>query len=171
VSRLVSSRLFSGIVAGEQMKVFTTTSFHEPRFFLMPSLFADSATTRKTLIHGPIIYDAPCFGAPRISICGAPQNMRHIFGLIRGAPNVSCATHMWAPTGTNTGGGRPPYPWRIISPCSTHIICICGAPRFRVPLKHYYLSFGLLLCITVLLMYTCVFLLYTYVFMLYSQKK
>jgi hypothetical protein len=44
-------------------------------------------TTRKTLIHGPIICGALSFGAPRISIHGAP----HI-----GAPQISS------------------YPWRTV---------------------------------------------------------
>jgi hypothetical protein len=35
-------------------------------------------------------------------------------------------------------------------------------------LKHYYLSFSALMCITMLLMYTYVFLLYTHVFLLYT---
>jgi hypothetical protein len=36
---LVSSRLFSGAIAEEQRKAFTTASFHERRFFLTPESF------------------------------------------------------------------------------------------------------------------------------------
>jgi hypothetical protein len=61
--------------------------------------------------------------------------MCHIFRLIRGAPDVRCAMHMWAPTGTNAGGGRPPHPWRIILLCATHITCIRCAPQFCAPLS------------------------------------
>jgi hypothetical protein len=44
----------------------------------------DKLTTRKTLIHGPIICGALCFGAPQISICGAPYI---------GAPQIS--SYQW----------------------------------------------------------------------------
>jgi hypothetical protein len=96
-------------------------------------------TTRKTLIHGSIIYDAPRLGVPRISIHDAPRNMRHRFCLMRGVPNMRCITHMWAPMGTIAGGVRPPHPWRMISSCATHMAGICGAPasmRHRIQWAH-----------------------------------
>jgi hypothetical protein len=39
--------LFSGTVAGEQWKALTTTSFHERRFFLMPESFFGTTQLHK----------------------------------------------------------------------------------------------------------------------------
>jgi hypothetical protein len=99
-------------------------------FVVMPRV---SLTTRKTLIHGPIIYGALRFGAPQISSHGAPCKMRHRYHLICGAPNKGCATHMWAPTSTIAEGVRPPHPWRMTWVCATHIAEISGAPQFYAP--------------------------------------
>jgi hypothetical protein len=67
-------------------------------------------TTRKTLIHGPIICGALPFGAPWISKHGTPQTR---------APRISpyawrtekVVRHAYmGPTSTKAGGVRPPYP-------------------------------------------------------------
>jgi hypothetical protein len=55
---------------------------------------SEPPTTRKTLIHGPIIYGALHFGAPQISIRGAPY---------------PCAPQI------------PPYAWRTHIRTYTHI--------------------------------------------------
>jgi hypothetical protein len=135
VSIRVSLRMPAGYLLPDDMKI----SLHQndkankqwtPRhLFYLPMV-----TTRKTLIHVPIIYNAPCLGAPRISICGAPRNMCHRFCLMCGAPNMRCATHMWAPMGTIAGGCQAPtsvahniavrhaydmYLWRTTLPCAT----------------------------------------------------
>jgi hypothetical protein len=101
---------------------------------LLGDLFnVDTITTRKTLIHGPMIYGALHFGAPRISKRGAPHNMHHRYHLMRGAPNRWCATHMWAPAGTRAWGVRPPHPWRMNLGCATHMAEISGAPLIHAP--------------------------------------
>jgi hypothetical protein len=64
-------------------------------------------TIRKTLIYWSIIYGASCLDAPRISICGAPRNMRHMFCFMCDVPNKRCGTHMWALTGTTIGVSGP----------------------------------------------------------------
>jgi hypothetical protein len=43
----MSTPLFSSVVAGEQWKAFTTASFHERRFFLMPESFFGSTKLHK----------------------------------------------------------------------------------------------------------------------------
>jgi hypothetical protein len=90
-------------------------------------------TTRKTLIHGPIIYGALHFGAPRISSRGASSNMRHRYHLMCVTPNEGCAMHMWAPPSTIAGGVRPPHSWRMKWECATHMADISGAPHFHAP--------------------------------------
>jgi hypothetical protein len=99
-------------------------------------------TTRKTLIHGPIIYGALRFSAPQISSRGAPREMRHRYHLICGAPNKGCATHMWAPTSTIAWSVRAPHPWRMNWGCATHMAEISGTPLIHAPWIYVGPSFG-----------------------------
>jgi hypothetical protein len=91
-------------------------------------------TTRKTLIHGPIIYGAPRLGAPRISIRGAPRNMRHMSCLMRGAPNMVCATDITPIRGAHRRAPQIKVICGLI--CVAHARCATkpknGAPQIGV---------------------------------------